>query len=240
MLGVNLRKYCAIALLTAGTATGLFSQNAWSAPKYITSTEDVSEHKVLRFQDRLSFGFQLYSVIPTARPFQAIISSAASDYRYQISGAFGAELFYRFSEHMDLGISSAFEIYESTLRPTSGPTEVQTARMKLFPVEAVAKWQWSKGVWAPELETGLGVGIFNMSLTSTNLGQAIAKDSSTAMLAHVAGGVSLAWMDDTNIGILLGYRMMFMKQKEFDVTTLNIRRKSLSGVYAKATFRYHF
>lgn len=218
----------------------LLSPQAQAAPKFITTEEDISENKVLKFQDRLSVGVQLYSVIPSARPFNATISSTSSDYRYQISGAFGLEVFYRFSEHLDLGLSTAFETYESRLRNSSSSTEFQTARMKLFPIQGIAKWQWAKGVWAPEVETGLGIGFYNMELKSTNLNQSIVRDQSAAMLAHAAFGISMAWLDNSNIGIALGYRMMFMPEKEFDATIAQIKRKSLSGIYAKATLRYHF
>jgi len=218
----------------------VMGRDAMAAPKFITTEEDISENSVLKFRDRLSIGAQIYSVIPSARPFNATISSTSSDYRYQISGAFGVEVFYRFSEHLDLGVSTAYETYESRLRNGSSSTEFQTAKMKMFPIEGVAKWQWAKGVWAPEVEAGLGIGFYNMELKSTNLNQPTVRDQSAAALAHAAFGISMAWLDDTNIGIALGYRMMFLSQTDFDATIAQIKRKSLSGIYAKATLRYHF
>ncbi len=236
---IKLWKKHAILGVMAGLV-GSSSICAIAAPKFITSEEDLSEPKILDFQDRLSFGIQLYSVAPSVRPFQAVSGSTTGDYRYQISGATGVEIFYRFSEHMDLGISTSYEYFRSRLRQSSGSTEFQSARMRLFPIEGIAKWQWAQGVWAPEFETGVGIGFFNMELKSTNLNQPTIRDSSAALLAHAAAGVSLAWMEDTNIGIALGYRMMFLQQKEFDATIINVRRKSLSGIYSKATLRYHF
>lgn len=210
------------------------------APRFIVSQEDRSELDLMDFQERLSFGLQLYSVIPQSRPFQAIDGSSATAYRYQISGAFGVEVFYKFTSNLDLGVSAAWESYESRLTQSGSTTEIQTANMRMFPIEAIAKWQWARGVWAPELEAGLGMGFYKTTLTSTNLAQSKVEDSAAAFLGHVAGGVSLAWMDSTNIGIGLGYRMMFMGQQDFDANIVTIRRTSMSGLFAKANLRYHF
>lgn len=213
---------------------------AQSAPRFIVSQEDNSELDLMDFQERLSFGLQLYSVIPQSRPFQSIDGSTATEYRYQISGAFGVELFYKFTSNLDLGVSAAWESYESRLTQSGSTTEIQTANMRMFPLEALAKWQWAKGVWAPELEAGFGMGFFKTTLSSTNLAQSKVDDTGSAFLGHIAGGVSLAWMDSTNIGVGLGYRMMFLSQRDFDANIVTIRRGSMSGLFAKANLRYHF
>lgn len=226
------------------TAIGIsaFSQDshAQAAPKFIVSQEDQSDLELVDFQERLSLGLQLYSIVPQSRPFASIDGSTTTDYRYQISGGFGVELFYKLSTKLDLGVSAAWESYESQLTTSGSTTEIQTANMRMFPLLAVAKWQWARGVWAPELEAGVGMGFFKTTLTSTNLAQSKVEDSSAALLGHIAGGVSLAWLENTNIGVGLGYRMMFLGQSDFNASIVTIRRTSMSGIYAKANLRYHF
>ncbi len=216
------------------------SARAQSTPRYMTSEEDVSELDVVKLKDRASVAFQLYSVVPSSRPFQAVQGSQVEAFRYQISGAFGAEFAYRLTTNMDLGLSVAYELFESRVEQGAASTEFSDARMKLFPVMAVARWQWPRTFWSPEAEVGLGLGIFNMTVDSTNLSQDTVTDSSTSLLAHAAGGLSLAWLDNTNLGVMLGYRYMMLGKKDFPASIFDIRRGSLSGVYAKATLRYHF
>lgn len=228
--------FFALSLL-ASFATSVQAQEK---PRFMVSEEDVEDLDVLKIKDRLSFGLQLYSVVPSSRPFQAVSGSSVEDFRYQISGAFGIELAYKLSTNLNLGLATSYEFYESRLESGSSTTEYRTAKMRLFPIEGIARYEWPKKFWAPVVEGGFGVAIFNMLLQSTNLAQAEIKDSAMSVIAHAATGVNLAWLDDTNIGILLGYRMMFLQQQDFDASTFDIRRKSLSGLYAKASFHYHF
>lgn len=228
-----------LTVLVFGGAEG--SARAQSAPRYMTSSEDVEELNVVNLRERLSVGLQVYSVVPASRPYQAASSSGTTAFRYQASGAFGLELGYKLRTGFDLGLSAAYELYESRIQQAGTQTEFNIARMKLFPVVATARWQWPRQFWSPELEAGVGMGIFNMSLTSTNLAHAEVPDSSTSLLAHAAGGMSVAWLDDTNLGILLGYRQMFLGAKAFPISNdVTINRSSLSGFFAKATLRHQF
>ena len=219
------------------------SARAQPAPRYMTSQEDIEDLNVVKLKNRASIAFQLYSVLPMSRPFQAVSDSGVADFRYQIAGAFGAEFGYKFSTNLDLGLGVAYELYESRFEQGQAATAFSTSRMRLFPVTAVARWQWPRALWTPEAEVGVGIGIFNMSVDSTNVSQKTVSESSTSLLAHGAGGVSIAWLDDTNIGVMVGYRQMLLGSKDFtteDAIVTSIRRKSLSGAYAKATLRYHF
>jgi hypothetical protein len=235
-------KCCFSSFLAVAVFTPASLLLAQEAPRFMVSQEDVEDLEVLKLKDRLSLGVQLYSVVPSARPFQDLSSSPVQDFSYQILGALGVELAYKFSTYLDLGISTAYEFYESRLRLQSGTssTELRTAKVSLFPISGILRYEWPKKFWAPVLEGGFGVGVFNMSLQSSNLAQAEIKDSSMTVLAHAASGVNFAWLDDTNIGVMLGYRLMFLQQKDFNASTFDIRRKSLSGLYAKASLRYHF
>ena len=97
-----------------------------AAPKYLISQEDTEDFSIINLRDRLSFGLQMYSVVPNARPFQSVDGGTVTDYEYQISTAFGFEVFYKYSKRLDLGLSTAWEIYENGTVKT-GPA---TAHLK--------------------------------------------------------------------------------------------------------------
>ncbi|MEO5666893.1 MAG: hypothetical protein ABIR96_02415, partial [Bdellovibrionota bacterium] len=78
-----------LAVTLFGGAEG--SARADGTPRYMTSEEDVQDLDVVKLKDRVSLGFQIYSVVPTSRPFQAVQGSQIEPFRYQISGGFGAE-----------------------------------------------------------------------------------------------------------------------------------------------------
>jgi hypothetical protein len=217
------------------------SARAQQAPRYMTSQEDIDDPSVVKLKDRASVAFQLYSVVPTSRPFQSVDDvNGARDFRYQIAGGFGAEFAYKLMTNLDLGLNVAYELYESRMEQSAAFTAFSTARMRLFPILATARWQWPQGLWSPEAELGVGTGIFNLSVDSSDAAQTKVEESSSALLAHGAAGLSLAWLDETNIGFMVGYRQMLLGSKDFDASLVQIRRKSLSGLFAKASLRYHF
>ncbi|MEO5668084.1 MAG: hypothetical protein ABIR96_08495, partial [Bdellovibrionota bacterium] len=153
---------------------------------------------------------------------------------------FGAEFAYKLHTNFDLGLSVSYELYESRVEQGAASTEFSDAHMKLFPVVAVARWQWPHKFWSTEAEAGVGAGIFNMKVDSTNLSQTTVTDSATSLLAHGAVGLSLAWLDNATIGTMIGYRYMMLGKKVFPASVFDIQRSSLSGAYAKASLRYHF
>jgi|GEM_PF-2820485 len=230
-----------MALSLWGGAEG--SAEAQEAPRYMTSQEDISDLDVVKLKNRSSVTFHLYSIVPPSRPFSATINGDVRPFRYQISGGFGAEFAYKLQTNLELGLSVSYELYESRVDQGTSTQilEFSDARMRLFPVVGIARWQWAHKFWSTEAEVGVGAGIYNVIVDSTNIGQEIASDSSTSLLAHGAAGMSLAWLDDTTIGVMLGYRQMFLGAKNLNAGTDRvIHRKSLSGLYAKANIRYQF
>lgn len=237
---MSFQNSCFKNLLFFGFATSCLLQ-AQEAPQFLVSEEDISDLSVSHLKDRFSLGINLYSVVPSSRPFQASTGTQVQDFRYQVSGALGLDFSYKMTKQFELGVASAFELFESRLQVGGNNSkEFRTAKLRVIPMQLLARYQWHKNIWAPLVEAGAGMGFWKMSLESTNLAQAPIEDSASNVLAHLAGGATFAWLDDTDIGVLLGYRMMFAGQKDFDAATLTIKRKSLTGIFAKATVRYHF
>lgn len=230
-----------MALSLWGGAEG--SAEAEEAPRYMTSEEDISDLDVVKLKNRSSVTFHLYSIVPPSRPFEADIDGTTRPFRYQISGGYGAEFAYKLQTNLELGLSVSYEIYESRVDQGASTQilEFSDAHMRLFPVVGIARWQWAHKFWSTQAEIGVGAGIYNVTVDSTNVGQEVASDSSTSLLSHAAAGLSLAWLDDTTIGTMIGYRQMFLGAKDLDAGDgRTIRRKSLSGLYAKANIRYQF
>jgi hypothetical protein len=227
-------------LLCLGFGALLPALGQAATPRFMTSAEEVDSADVFKPESPFSVALNIFSNVPSASPFEANDGGTVRAFRFQASGALGLELNYRWSPSLDVGVSAAYEGFETRLDASEGSTEFRTGRLTSFPFMATARWRFGQGLWAPEVGGGLGMAVHNISITSTNLSDKKIVDSSLSPLAQVTAGLAVAWTEEATLGVHVGYRYSMLGTTEANAGTYDVSYGGGSGLLGQASLRYAF
>jgi hypothetical protein len=217
-----------------------FSSVAFGAAPLLIgeSSAEVEDRPLAPRSGHFQVGAHMASNLPLSRPFK---TSGGQPFQFQVSRAMGLEIEMGWSSKISFSVSSGWESFETRLDTSAGVnTEFQTASVSMIPVVFAAKYRFRESGWTPEVEAGIGMGLYRFTLDSTNQSSVADKASTASFLAHALVGARFHWNKDWSLGFHVGYRYSGVGQQDLNNGIRQVESSSFTGLITRGTIAFRF